>query len=145
MIQAFGAILGLWGIWLILWDKRNPYVPWLVGGALALLFVGHLINPASAQGHPPEHQALHERFYSTWMMPDAPKVSCCHNQDCAPAASRVVDGRWEAKRPDDDTWVQVPPSKIEQNRDSPDGRSHLCGRKISSGFAVFCFIRGGGT
>ncbi len=98
--------------------------------------------PAKAQ-HPAEHQALHEKFYRDWYMPDSPKQSCCNNMDCAPAASRVVDGNWQAEF--EGQWVDIPPQKIEQNRDSPDGRSHLCAKRNWSGFAVFCFIRGSGT
>jgi hypothetical protein len=117
-------------------------------GILFGLFAGVPIgSQASAQEHhhPPQDAALHEKFYSTWMMPDAPRTSCCHNEDCAPAASRFVNGRWEARREQDENWTLIPESKIEMNRDSPDGRSHLCGRKLLGGFAVFCFIRGNGT
>jgi len=32
--------------------------------------------------------ALHEMFYSTWMMPDHPNVSCCNKQDCYPTEAR---------------------------------------------------------
>lgn len=95
--------------------------------------------------HPPQDQAIHERFYSTWFMPDAPNVSCCHNQDCSPAASKFENGHWSARRTDDADWIDIPASKIEQNRDSPDGRSHLCGRGSLSAFTVFCFVRGGGA
>jgi hypothetical protein len=43
-------------------------------------------------------------------------------------------------------WIPIPPHKVEQKRDSPDGRSHLCARPESNGqFYVFCFIRGSGT
>jgi hypothetical protein len=89
------------------------------------------------------HEGALGKFYQTWMMPDAPKVSCCSDQDCSPAASRFVNDKWEAQV--DDQWVQVPESKIEQERDSPDGRSHICGRKGWNGFTVFCFVRGNGT
>jgi hypothetical protein len=27
---------------------------------------------------------LHEKFYSTWYMPDQPTKSCCNNADCYP-------------------------------------------------------------
>lgn len=114
----------------------------IILGLLAALFVGNV--KAQEHRHPPQDVAIHERFYRNWMMPDAPLTSCCHGEDCAPAASRLVGGKWQAQDPGG-AWVEIPPYKIEQNRDSPDGRSHLCGRKVWSGFAVFCFIRGGGT
>ncbi|WP_375413110.1 hypothetical protein [uncultured Bradyrhizobium sp.] len=105
----------------------------------AILYI--IAANAQDQYHP---QDIHERFYSTWMMPDAPNTSCCHNQDCSPAPSRFVDGHWEAQR--GSIWIPIPLRKVEQNRDSPDGRSHLCGRPGPIGeFTVFCFVRGSGT
>lgn len=111
---------------------------------IALLLVClSLGNAAAEEGH--THEGAVGRFYSTWMMPDSPQTSCCHSQDCSPAASRFVGNRWEAQRPNG-IWVVVPPGKIEQNRDSPDGRSHLCGRQGYSGeYQVFCFLPAGGT
>lgn len=76
--------------------------------------------------HPPEHQSLHDRFYKTWMMPDNRAVNCCNEKDCAPAQSKLVDGRWQARNSDDEPWIDIPAHKIETERDSPDGRSHLC-------------------
>lgn len=110
-------------------------------GVVILLML--LVSPArSAEGH--THEGDVGRFYQSWMMPDSPKTSCCHDQDCSPAASRIVNGRWEAQR--DGAWISVPNQKIEQNRDSPDGRSHLCGRPAyGGGFSVFCFVAGNGS
>jgi hypothetical protein len=52
--------------------------PVLISGILILA-----VGPAIAQEnhHPARDHAIHERFYSTWMMPDNRNVSCCHNQD----------------------------------------------------------------
>jgi hypothetical protein len=46
------------------------------------------------------------------MMPDAPHVSCCHNEDCSPAESKVENGNWYARKSDDDEWIQIPASKV---------------------------------
>lgn len=101
---------------------------------------------ASAAGaqhhHPPQDAAIHELFYRDWMRPDAPTISCCNLQDCYPAASRMVDGQWQARRREDGVWIVVPPAKVEINRDSPDGRSHLCAQP---GGQAICFIPGAGT
>jgi hypothetical protein len=35
------------------------------------------------------------------------------------------DGQWWAFRREDDKYIPVPWEKVERNRDSPDGRSHL--------------------
>lgn len=110
-------------------------------GLLLALWLGLNCGAAFSEEHHP--QDIHERFYSTWKMPDAPNVSCCHNEDCSPAASKFEGGRWFAMR--DGEWIRIPEAKIERERDSPDGRSHLCGRRSPGLFTVFCFIRGGGA
>ncbi len=111
-------------------------------GVMILLIL--LVGPArSEEAHGHTHAGALGRFYQSWMMPDSPKTSCCSDQDCEPSASRIVNGEWQAER--DGEWVSIPSYKVEQDRDSPDGRSHLCGRKSFSGsFSVFCFIRGAG-
>jgi hypothetical protein len=102
----------------------------------------------AAHHHPAQDQQLHERFYSSWRMPDHPSVSCCNNADCYPTEIKYVDGSIYAKRREDGKYVLVPPEKIEQNRDSPDGRNHLCApppaRSIVSD-TIFCFTLGSGT
>lgn len=110
---------------------------------IALVLMGAQAR-AQEHRHPPQDQAIHERFYSTWMMPDAPHVSCCHNEDCAPAQSKLVNGKWYARKSDDQDWIPIPAVKVELNRDTPDGRSHLCGRWSGLDFNVFCFIAGFG-
>jgi hypothetical protein len=40
----------------------------------------------------------------------------------------------------DGVWITVPNERIELNRDSPDGRSHMC----SQGELIFCAIIGSG-
>lgn len=116
---------------------------WIVLAALAAC-----AHPVLAE-HPPEHMALHERFYSTWMQPDHPQISCCHNEDCRPAQSRqAADGHWQARWTDDMPWVTIPPEKVDQVRETPDGLAHMCGRYYATppaGFYVFCFVRGGGV
>lgn len=71
-----------------------------------------------------------------------PNVSCCNLQDCEPVKQvRKAGVYWEAQRESDGVWVTIPPQTIEQQRDSPDGRSHICSR----GVTVFCFVHGSGT
>ena len=76
--------------------------------------------------HPPEDMALHEKFYSTWHMPDNPALSCCNDADCYPTDIKYVGGRIYAKRREDGKYILVPAQKVERNRDNPDGRNHLC-------------------
>jgi hypothetical protein len=100
-----------------------------------------------ATSHPPQDQAIHERFYQSWMMPDNPVVSCCSLRDCAPAETYWLNGHWMARKVGDTgSFTPIPPQKVEQGRDTPDGRSHLCGsRGLPSGdFTVYCFIAGAG-
>ena len=95
---------------------------------------------ADEHHHPPQDGPIHEQFYSTWMRPDQPDKSCCNRRDCAPVTQvRRVGRRWQALR--DGEWLTIPPEKIEVNRDSPDGRSHLC----AIGGTVLCFVLGAGT
>lgn len=81
-------------------------------------------------------------FYETWRMPDAPHVSCCNQNDCAAALKATQDpmGIWHAQRASDGKWFAIPPEKVEVNRDSPDGRSHLC----VLADRVLCFVAGSG-
>lgn len=91
--------------------------------------------------HPPQDAAIHELFYKDWMRPDQPKMSCCNNQDCYPAEARIRGGMWEARQRETGNWVRIPIEKIEQFRDSPDGRNHVC---MSPWGHVYCFITGAG-
>lgn len=96
--------------------------------------------------HPPQDVQIHEKFYSTWMRPDNPRLSCCSQHDCYPTEARVEDGVWFAKRREDGKWLRVPLEKVEQNRDNPDGRSHLCAPRPERAYSadVFCFTPGSG-
>lgn len=124
---------------------------WLVVAAvgmgllIAAIFYPALVRAHDHSGHPPQDIEIHRQFYNNWMMPDQPSVSCCHDRDCYPTEARKIGNRWEAKRREDGRWLVVPPEKIEQNRDNPDGRNHLCAPAPAYGDRVYCFIVGGGT
>jgi hypothetical protein len=67
----------------------------------ALVTMG-LVTSAFAQGHrqhPSEDMPLHEKFYSTWLMPDNPSRSCCNKADCYPTEAKIVGGhrRWHGQ------------------------------------------------
>jgi len=103
---------------------------------------------AALHHHPPQDQRLHEKFYSTWHMPDNPSASCCNDADCYPTEITYVDGEIYAKRREDGKYIPVPPQKVERNRDNPDGRNHLCApppNVLHPSDAVFCFALGGAT
>ena len=97
--------------------------------------------------HPVQDQRLHERFYSTWHMPDNPSLSCCNDADCYPTDIKYVDGKIYARRREDGKYILIPPQKVERNRDNPDGRNHLCAPPPngSNSDTVFCFSLGGAT
>lgn len=98
--------------------------------------------------HPIRDMALHEKFYSTWRMPDNPALSCCNNADCYPTDVKYVDGSIYAKRREDGKYILIPPQKVEHSRDNPDGRNHLCAPPPSlsnSSDTVYCFAIGGAT
>ena len=98
--------------------------------------------------HPPRDMALHEKFYSTWHMPDNPSLSCCNNVDCYPTDIKYLDGNIYARRREDGKYILIPPQKVEHNRDNPDGQNHLCAPPPglpNSSDTVFCFALGGAT
>ena len=98
--------------------------------------------------HPPQDQLLHEKFYSTWHMPDNPTLSCCNKADCYPTDIRYVDGILYAKRREDGKYISIPAQKVERNKDNPDGRNHLCApppNGSNPSDIVFCFALGGAT
>lgn len=121
--------------------------PLLAAIALLSLSTCGMTTPVLAQDHhhPPQDAELHEKFYSNWMMPDRPSVSCCDKKDCYPTEARFSNGQWHARRREDGKWLSVPASKVELNRDSPDGRNHMCAPPPERGDVPFCFIAGGGT
>ena len=107
-----------------------------------------LLAPALGQDireHPPEHMELHERFYSTWMIPPGRTTSCCNRRDCYPATVKRVGGIWFVQIRETGQWVVIPVSRIEQNqadpRESPDYRPHVC---ASATGMVHCFTFGEG-
>jgi hypothetical protein len=97
--------------------------------------------------HPPQDLALHEKFYSTWRMPDNPALSCCNSADCYPTEIRYEDGKIYARRREDGRYILVPSQKVERHRDNPDGRNHLCAPPpaLSPLDTVYCFALGGAT
>jgi len=110
-------------------------------------WIGAVLGAAFAQdihSHPSQDTEIHLKFYSNWMRPDQPSVSCCDNHDCYPAEVKNVGGTWFAKRREDGRWMAIPASKIEQNRDNPDGRNHVCMQRPGLADLVFCFSLGGG-
>jgi hypothetical protein len=112
--------------------------------------LGLLVSPAAAQhhNHPPQDTDLHEKFYSTWYMPDNPIRSCCNKADCYPTEIKMVGTSIYARRREDGKYILVPAHKVEQNRDNPDGRNHICAPPPSAigcpPDTVFCFSLGGG-
>jgi hypothetical protein len=117
----------------------------------AYLAVGLVLVTSTAVAqhrHPPEDEALHEKFYSTWYMPDNPSRSCCNDADCYPTEIKYGGGNIYARRREDGKYIVIPPQKVERNRDNPDGRNHLCAPPPNTSYpadTVFCFSLGGGT
>lgn len=116
---------------------------------LAALFLILCTNALAQEhtGHPAADVELHNKFYSTWLVPNLgePRVSsCCNQADCAPAETRRIDGHWEGRRRLDTDWIAIPERLIESNqgdpRESPDGQSHLC----VHGGRVLCAVLGSG-
>jgi hypothetical protein len=140
-------------------DRMERAIRWIM--VIAVLFVSAMfiivamVGNALAQehkGHPPEHQAIHEKFYMHWHMPTNRNVSCCHDEDCKPAEAYMRGGKWYARHEGDPgEFVLVPPERVDMglpdSPEPPDMRAHLCGRRYSfnAEFTVFCFIAGNGS
>jgi hypothetical protein len=127
------------------WRSRGG----MVAFAVLVFALSFQLSPAQAEDHhhPAADVPIHEQFYSSWMMPDKPERSCCNQRDCYPTEARYRDGFWEAKRREDGQYVRVPWEKVEQNRDNPDGRNHVCMPPPSLNYhrdEVYCFTLGGG-
>jgi hypothetical protein len=114
----------------------------------ALFSAAALAQPGQEhRSHPVADMPLHEKFYSTWYMPDNPKRSCCNKADCYPTEISYRDGEVFAKRREDGKWLRIPAAKIERHRDNPDGRNHLCAPPPNASYpadTVFCFTLGSG-
>lgn len=112
---------------------------------IALAALAATLALAAAQAQDIHHHAgkapAVDRFYSTWMKPDRPNESCCNRTDCDEATVRIIDGAIWAKRKRDTLFRLVPAAKIEVNRDSPDGRNHLCAPNWNA-HEVYCFVAG---
>jgi hypothetical protein len=118
--------------------------------AIVLVIVAFLIATARGQEHrhPVQDIPLHEKFYSTWFMPDHPTQSCCNKADCYPTEVKFENRQWHALRREDGAWLPVPWEKVERNRDNPDGRNHVCAPPPTTSYpplTVFCFSLGNGT
>lgn len=102
--------------------------------------------------HPPEHEKLHQEFYSKWQMPPLRSVSCCNLKDCYPTPIKFEDGRYWALRREDKKWIAIPEGVLEQNqpiddqRESPDFQSHVCMPPPDTHFGdrVWCATIGSG-
>jgi hypothetical protein len=116
----------------------------------ASCFIAYLAFSFAAKAqdhyHPLQDAAIHEKFYSTWYMPDNPAKSCCDKQDCYPTEIKYVGTTLFARRREDGQWIVVPAQKIERHRDNPDGRNHVCmpPPNHSQAGSVFCFSLGSG-
>ena len=109
----------------------------------AVLLATQAFAQHAGHHHPPEHAAIHDHFYSTWTRPDDRRISCCNLKDCEPVQARRVNGTWFVLRSADMKWLPVPPSRIETERDSPDGRNHACFQQPGMSDTVFCFLPSG--
>ena len=101
--------------------------------------------------HPPQDMALHEKFYSTWNVPNNGNervASCCNLKDCYPSTTKKVGEHWYAQRREDFQWILIPEGKLEHNqpdpRESPDYQSHVCMTPPGSGKTVYCAVLGSG-
>jgi len=113
---------------------------WLI--VLVVLLIYPLTSHAQEHKHPDQTiRGATALFYETWMRPDMPNSSCCNRADCDVAVEvKRLGGVLWARKKSGGPMVSIPTEKIEVNRDSPDGQSHLC----AVGGTALCFIAGTG-
>lgn len=112
------------------------------------LFVLWLI-PALAQSHVHGDQGGLPDFYAKWLIPNPGgnrSSSCCSEKDCYSTAIELRHGAYYARRREDQRWIRVPDSVLEQNqpdpRESPDGSSHVCMQPPGIQDRVYCAVLG---
>ena len=110
-----------------------------------LAAASHVARGQGHSGHPPQDQAIHEKFYSNWMRPEDRSLSCCNQHDCYPTLFKKEGGTWFALRREDGEWIPIPEATIEYDRDNPDGRNHVCMQEPGYQNRVYCAIIGGGA
>lgn len=117
---------------------------WLVILAIAWAIVAFSVGKARAEDHRHPTETITgatAKFYETWKRPDQPSISCCNLADCYATPSRHKGGHIQALHRESGDWIDVPAEKVELDRDSPDGMSHLCARPDKH---VYCFVFGAG-
>jgi hypothetical protein len=130
--------------------RKLAFFASLAAIATAAIILAQVFSRALAQEHrhPPQDEPIHEKFYSTWFMPDNPARSCCNKADCYPTEVKIEGSNIFARRREDGKWLFIPARKVERNRDNPDGRNHLCAPPPSAAAyspdTVFCFTLGSG-
>ena len=156
MIVA-GTIIGLLGIWLMLWDNRN-------GASFPLLFIGILLllaglmSSASARdlGQWENSDPAIRQWYKSLMQPDNPNVSCCGEADAywcddyyardGKAYCKITDDRDDAPlgRPHIPigTEIEIPTHKLKWDRANPTGHNIVF---LNTYLHVWCFVQGGGV
>ena len=153
LLAIIGCLSLFAGLVIMAGSPEMGGIKYVAVGALLLLIWSCIPAIAQEHKHPPQDEAIHQKFYRNWNMPDNRAVSCCHDEDCFPAQAKNVNGTWYARKDDGDEWIEIPRNKVDiglpDSRDPPDSRAHLCGRKYtfmgaSSGFTVFCFTAGAG-
>jgi hypothetical protein len=116
------------------WFNLMPLI--MFAGIIAILCLMILVFAGKAKAHDP---------YTGWRQPKT-GISCCSSVehaggDCAPVQARYKDGKWHAQSHWDGKWLEVPDDVILSDRDSFDGRPHMCETKNSR--TILCFVPGG--
>lgn len=115
---------------------------------LAFLFATHVVHDVWGQELPDPN--FHPKgtpqgaFYRTWVAPDNPNLKCCGEYDCYPTRIIQQNGKWVFMNRETRKWQEIPDQKMEWNRDTPDGQSHVCHPKFDTN-TVWCAIVGTGS
>jgi len=150
MLEAIGAILVIWAIFLGLWNKRNWFVPYMLAIGVVFIALGSALYAKAQHVHPDETipDPSVAKFYETWTRPPQRTVSCCNKKDCYSAKIRRGQNGLEYLHKWSGTWAPLPASIIESNhsdpRESPNTENRVCANEMFPD-VVYCAVLGSGT
>ncbi|MFO1099530.1 MAG: hypothetical protein U1E81_15025 [Xanthobacteraceae bacterium] len=80
------------------------------------------------------------RWFHDLRSPDGGSY-CCDETDCLRTEAHLKDDHWQARAPDG-KWIDIPPTRVIQDRGNPVGEPILCATWGFDGWHVLCFVPG---
>jgi len=104
-------------------------------GAACFLAVALMLGAHADAEPPPNADPALAPWFRSLMQPGT-GISCCALSDCRATESRITGDHYEALI--GEKWFVVPPDKILQRTDNPNGRAVVCWTPQRG---ILCFVR----